>query len=69
MISKEGFHFFSSRKVVYVNLRSLWEKHACSDHLLVIKDLEAHCGYSPNRIPQLEEVNNFLKSKIGEAAQ
>ena len=44
-----------------MNLKRLWAELACKDHLDVIKDLEEECGYSPDDIPQLDQVNTFLK--------
>ena len=44
-----------------MNLKRLWAELACKDHLDVIKDLEERCGYSPDDIPQLDQVNTFLK--------
>ena len=55
------FFFCYDRKEVYINLKRLWAEYACHDHLEVIKDLENECGYSPDEIPQLEQVNIFLK--------
>uniref|UniRef100_A0A8C3GCS3 Tyrosine hydroxylase n=1 Tax=Cyclopterus lumpus TaxID=8103 RepID=A0A8C3GCS3_CYCLU len=50
---------------VYSTLKDLYITHACSEYLEALCQLERHCGYSPDNIPQLEDVSCFLKERTG----
>ena len=49
-------------RTVYTNLKRLYRSHACYEHNHVFPLLEENCGYSPDSIPQLQTVSDFLKS-------
>lgn len=50
---------------IYVRLKEAYAKFACEQHNRAIRELELHCGYSPDRIPQLQRVSEFLERKTG----
>nr|KAG5687097.1 hypothetical protein BaRGS_010542 [Batillaria attramentaria] len=50
---------------VYRQLKNLHPTHACDQYCVNFDLLERECGYSPDRIPQLEDVSNFLKRRTG----
>ncbi len=50
-------------KLIYNQLKEMYPKYACNQHIQAIIDLEKAGIYSPDFIPQLEEVSLYLKSK------
>eukprot|EP00013_Stygamoeba_regulata_P026171 CAMPEP_0177655648 /NCGR_PEP_ID=MMETSP0447-20121125/15096_1 /TAXON_ID=0 /ORGANISM="Stygamoeba regulata, Strain BSH-02190019" /LENGTH=430 /DNA_ID=CAMNT_0019159615 /DNA_START=42 /DNA_END=1334 /DNA_ORIENTATION=- len=52
-------------RTVYNKLTSLYPTHACKEHRFIFPLLEANCGYSPDNIPQLQDISNFLQETTG----
>lgn len=50
-------------RAVYAKLDQLFESHACKQHIKGFRQMERECGYSRERIPQLEDISRYLKSK------
>ncbi|KAK7891811.1 hypothetical protein WMY93_023774 [Mugilogobius chulae] len=50
---------------VYLKLRSVYPSLACRQFLEGLQQLEAECGYSEERIPQLSDISAFLKVRTG----
>ena len=50
---------------VYQRLAALHRKHACVEYRRALADLERHCGYGGDRIPQGRDVSEFLQSRTG----
>ena len=46
-------------------LRILHEAHACRVYLDLWPELADYCGYREDNIPQLEDINIYLRSKTG----
>lgn len=48
-------------RTIYTNLKGLYATHACKEFNYVFPLLEQNCGYSPDNIPQLQDVSDFLR--------
>lgn len=46
-------------------VKDLMNKHACSEYVTVFKKLEAEDIFVPHRIPQLQEMSDFLRKNTG----
>ncbi|KRT81732.1 hypothetical protein AMK59_5586, partial [Oryctes borbonicus] len=51
--------------VVFRELHKLYIKHACQEYLENWPQLVKYCGFREDNIPQLQDVNVFLKRKTG----
>lgn len=52
-------------RFIYLRLKEAYAKYACEQHNKAIEQLERECGYSPDSIPQLQRVSEFLQRKTG----
>lgn len=52
-------------RFIYLRLKEAYSKYACEQHNKAIEQLERECGYSPDSIPQLQRVSEFLERKTG----
>ncbi|XKL61544.1 hypothetical protein PGB90_008601 [Kerria lacca] len=50
---------------VFVELHKLYVKYACAEYLENWPELVKYCGYRENNIPQLQDINVYLKRKTG----
>ncbi|XP_022907781.1 tryptophan 5-hydroxylase 1 isoform X2 [Onthophagus taurus] len=50
---------------VFRELQVLYQKHACKEYLENWPQLVKYCGYREDNIPQLQDINVFLKRKTG----
>ncbi|XP_014228671.1 tryptophan 5-hydroxylase 1 [Trichogramma pretiosum] len=50
---------------IFRELHQLYQKHACKEFLENWPKLEKYCGYREDNIPQLQDVNVFLKKMTG----
>ena len=59
------FVFFPLRGTVFNELHKLYAIHACREYKENWPDLVKYCGYREDNIPQLQDVNIFLKRRTG----
>jgi len=52
-------------KTIYTSLRKLYDRYASSEFNKNFKELEQYCGYRKDNIPQLQDINEYLKKKTG----
>lgn len=52
-------------EAVFNMVKDLMVKHACSEYVTVFRKLEAEGIFVPNRVPQLQEMSDFLRKSTG----
>jgi len=50
---------------IWDRLMDLLPKHACDEYLEALELMKKEAGYSRNRIPQLQDINEFVASRSG----
>lgn len=50
---------------IWDRLMDLLPKHACDEYLVALDLMKKEAGYSRNRIPQLQDINEFVTSRSG----
>lgn len=50
---------------VFNKLTTLYPTHACRQHRRIFQILQDNCGFSADKIPQLDDISNFLKDCTG----
>lgn len=50
---------------VFTTVQDLMPKHACAEYRKVFKFLQDEGIFTPHRVPQLEEMSNFMKRSTG----
>ncbi|GAB6030860.1 Tryptophan 5-hydroxylase 2, variant 3 [Chamberlinius hualienensis] len=51
--------------IIFQTLQNLYKTHACKEYLENMPLLEEHCGYRVDNVPQLCDINEFLRKKSG----
>lgn len=46
-------------------MKQLWKEHACDEFNYILPLLETNCGYGPEKIPQQQDISEFLKECTG----
>ncbi len=52
-------------RVVYERLSTLRRRYACAEYRRALADLERHCAFGSERVPQGRDVSAFLESRTG----
>lgn len=52
-------------KQIFDVLSPLHKQHACKEYNDSIEEMKSHCGFQRNNIPQLQDINDYLKRKTG----
>ncbi|CAD6195326.1 unnamed protein product [Caenorhabditis auriculariae] len=52
-------------RTVYNELTTLYPEHACREFNYIFPLLQQNCGYGPDKIPQLQDISEFLKDCTG----
>lgn len=52
-------------KEVFAKLAALHKTNACKEFNAVFPQLEQHCGYGADNVPQLQDISRFLKGRTG----
>ena len=50
---------------VYQRVRALHTQYACAEYQRALRQLELHCGYAQDNIPQGRDISRFLESRTG----
>lgn len=52
-------------RTVYTKLEELTQRFACKEYKQIMPLMHQHCGFSPDRIPQVQDISEFLISRTG----
>ena len=58
-------HEISTWKTVYETLSPLHKQYACHEFNACMAEMERNCGFAPNNIPQIADINAYLATKTG----